>query len=364
MSSTNKTARPPTIPGSSNLTSSQVTALTVYGELFIQKLLANEISDGVATLTNGTLSGLTAPTLPSDSTNKEYVDALVGGTWKYPVVVTTTADIVLTGLQTIDTIPLTANDRVLVKNQVNQVNNGIYLAKVGAWTRTTDLAAGSSASGVVLVVILGLSNGSRIYQCTTPIGTDIVGTDPLVFVNFGNGGLSPGGSNSMIQFNDAGSFGGVTDLTWNGSTVSLTSPLVSSGAITVTNTTQSTSASTGAIAVSGGIGVVKNIVCNGNISATQFISTSDATLKKDVYPIENAIRKLDMLDPVEYRFNNGDDTLHYGILAQDLQEQGLGSMVHTNTNGHLAVNYNDIVGILIAVVKELKDEIYQLKKYK
>lgn len=52
--------------------------------------------------------------------------------------VATTANIVLSGLQTIDGELLVATDRVLVKNQTTTSQNGVYIVSAGAWTRALD----------------------------------------------------------------------------------------------------------------------------------------------------------------------------------------------------------------------------------
>lgn len=57
---------------------------------------------------------------------------------KQSVRVATTANIALTGLQTIDGVVLVAGDRVLVKDQAAAKDNGIYVAAVGVWSRAAD----------------------------------------------------------------------------------------------------------------------------------------------------------------------------------------------------------------------------------
>lgn len=57
---------------------------------------------------------------------------------KAPVVASTTANITLSGEQTIDSVAIVAGNRVLVKNQTDASENGVYDAKTGAWTRSTD----------------------------------------------------------------------------------------------------------------------------------------------------------------------------------------------------------------------------------
>lgn len=57
---------------------------------------------------------------------------------KVPVRVATTANITLSGEQTIDGVAVVAGDRVLVKDQTDTAENGIYNAATGAWTRAID----------------------------------------------------------------------------------------------------------------------------------------------------------------------------------------------------------------------------------
>ena len=57
---------------------------------------------------------------------------------KAPCVASNTADITLSGAQTIDGVAVVAGDRVLVRSQTDTTENGIYDASTGAWTRSTD----------------------------------------------------------------------------------------------------------------------------------------------------------------------------------------------------------------------------------
>ena len=69
-------------------------------------------------------------------------DRLAGATTslavKAPVIAATTANITLSGEQTIDSVAVVADDRVLVKNQTDGIENGVYTAASGAWVRAID----------------------------------------------------------------------------------------------------------------------------------------------------------------------------------------------------------------------------------
>ena len=117
--------------------------------------------------------------------------------------VATTANITLSGTQTIDGVAVVANDRVLVKNQTTGSQNGIYVVAAGAWARATDCDANAEVtSGLHTFVTEGITNGNTGWQLTTddPI---TVGTTALVFAQFtGGGGVSDHGALTGLDDDD------------------------------------------------------------------------------------------------------------------------------------------------------------------
>lgn len=135
------------------------------------------------------ITGLATPTADGDAAPKSYVDSVAQGLdLKDSVRVATTANITLSGTQTIDGVSVVADDRVLVKDQSTGSQNGIYLCKASAWQRADDLAAGASAAGVFTFVEEGTSNGDLGFVCTTNAGSDTVGTNALAFSTFSSSG--------------------------------------------------------------------------------------------------------------------------------------------------------------------------------
>lgn len=131
-----------------------------------------------------------------------WVNAYVDSTspWKAPVRVATTANIVLENLQVVDGVVLAAGDRVLVKNQADPVQNGIYDAADGAaWTRSSDFSAGQSAGCDVVCVQEGTINAGLLFKCTNAPPTDVVGTDGLVFGSAVDGLTSLNGDTTPAQ---------------------------------------------------------------------------------------------------------------------------------------------------------------------
>ncbi|WP_448091968.1 phage tail protein [Pseudomonas lini] len=106
---------------------------------------------------------------------------------KQSVRVATTANIVLSGAQTIDGVAVVAGDRVLVKNQTLAKENGLYVVANGAWVRTKD--ADSSlrvTSGLMVSVEQGTTLADTIWQLVTD-GAIVLDTTPLVFQNITQG---------------------------------------------------------------------------------------------------------------------------------------------------------------------------------
>jgi hypothetical protein len=142
-------------------------------------------SSGIfTTLSTTTGSIATSPSNPTDLVNKLYVDTVAQGlNPKQVCQCATTANITLSGLQTIDGYTTLAGDRVLVKNQTLQQNNGIYIAASGAWTRSLDMNVWSEVPGAYTVIINGLTNGNTGWVSTSA-STGTIGTTPITFVQF------------------------------------------------------------------------------------------------------------------------------------------------------------------------------------
>lgn len=123
------------------------------------------------------------PTDPSDLSTRNYVD--ISRPTKDQVAAATTADVTLSGSQTIDGISVSTGDRVLVKDQTSGSENGIYVAGTGAWVRASDMASGSLASGTIVFVDDGTaSQADTGWRVATNSGSDVVGTDALTFSTF------------------------------------------------------------------------------------------------------------------------------------------------------------------------------------
>jgi len=115
---------------------------------------------------------------------------------------------------------------------------------------------------------------------------------------------------------------------------------------------------TGTAIVGGSNSNDTNITTSGDISAANFNSTSDVTLKQDVSVIDNALEMISQLEGVSWKWK---ETLKpsLGVTAQNVEE--VAPELVSNGN-HKSVNYNGLIGILIEAVKELKSEVDELKR--
>ena len=181
-----------------------------------------------------TLSG--APTANNHATTKEYVDGLIAAGIHYhdPVRVESPDDAgslnatysngtngvgaTLTNAGTqaalvIDGVTLATSDRVLIYNQTNAFENGIYtVTNTGSastnWvlTRATDadsygLGDESLSEGTSIFVLEGDDGAGEVYACTTT-GTITFGTTAINFSQIGASAVITGGTAITVDSNE------------------------------------------------------------------------------------------------------------------------------------------------------------------
>ena len=108
------------------------------------------------------------------------VDGLVAGLGiKAPVVAVTNAAITLSGEQTVNSVAVTEGDRVLVKDQADACENGIYEVETGAWTRAGDWDGNRDVVNGTLVPS-AITPWVGFYQAnaTNPV---VIGTSEVTF---------------------------------------------------------------------------------------------------------------------------------------------------------------------------------------
>lgn len=134
---------------------------------------------------------------------REYVDAkileeLYRLDSKQSVRVATTANIALSGLQSIDGVALDVGDRVLVKNQNAAKDNGIWVAAASGWSRAADADSNTEVTSALLVSVeQGTTLADTRWQLITD-GAIVLGTTALTFQNVTQG-FAPINSPALIN---------------------------------------------------------------------------------------------------------------------------------------------------------------------
>lgn len=163
---------------------------------------SNTVSQIVKRDSNGNIS-ISNPTNASHAATKQYVDNIATGlNIKASVKASTTANITLSGAQTVDGISCVANDRVLVKNQAVPSQNGVYIVSASTWTRATDYATGSNAASTFMFIEQGSTLGETGWVCTNDTGSAVVGTNSLAYTQF-TGGASYTAGDGLTQVGNA-----------------------------------------------------------------------------------------------------------------------------------------------------------------
>ena len=167
---------------------------------------------GVIDASTSRIVNVTNPSAAQDAATKAYVDAVKQTLdIKDAVKVATTANGTIGSAfangQTVDGVTLATNDRILLKNQTDASENGIYVVNAsGNPTRSDDANASNVAgtevtTGMFVYVTHGTANAGNGFVLTTT-GTITLDTTNLTFTQFSGAGavtagdgLTTGGSN-------------------------------------------------------------------------------------------------------------------------------------------------------------------------
>ena len=199
----------------------------VQSGLTITNSTIDSTTIGATTPSTGVFTNITTTTgqittQPSGATDIVNLLALqsyaAGISWKQPVACATTANITLSGLQTIDTYTTLSGDRVIVKNQTTSANNGIYIASSGAWTRSTDANTWNELVSAIAFIEYGSQAGGAWFCTVTPGGT--LGVTPVTWAQFttsatysaGTGLSLTGYTFSITNIGTAGTYGSASSV--------------------------------------------------------------------------------------------------------------------------------------------------------
>ena len=190
--------------------------------------ISTQASSNVA-ITGGSITGLGSPSNGSDATTKTYVDNLVTGLKTRTIVrVATTGNVTISSAlqsgQTIDGISLSNGDKVLVKSQSNQTQNGVYIV-AGSPARDPEFDTVDELAGQMIIVKEGSINADSFFLCTTDSGS--IGSANITFTQVTP---SSGGTVTQVGIAQSGS-----EFTISGSPIT-TSGNITLGINTIANT--------------------------------------------------------------------------------------------------------------------------------
>jgi len=209
----------------SDLTANGIVKIAADNSLTSGKIVVGDL-DNTLLSTDTTLGGSSASdsVISSQKAIKTYVDmAITGLSWKHEVVAATTGNITLSGEQTIDGIAVKAGDRVLVKNQTNKTQNGIYIVSTGAWQRAPDADTADELAKAAVFVGGGNTHANTAWVCS-----NLTITEWTTDIEF-------------VQFTGAASIIAGTGISISGNTISIDSSVVTlTGTQTLTNKTLTT----------------------------------------------------------------------------------------------------------------------------
>jgi len=212
-----------------------------------------------------------------------------------------------------------------------------------------------ATSPTLVTPALGTPASGTLTNCTDlPISTGVSG----LAANIATFLATPSSANLAVA---------VTDDTGSGALVFANSPTLVTPALgtpasgTLTNCTGLPNSATTATSANTASAIVARDALGGFlagiITATDFNSTSDINIKKNIKPILSPIPKLLQLNGVHFNWIS-DNRPSMGVIAQDV-EKVFPELVCEN-NDHKTVNYNGLIGVLIECIKDQQKQIDEL----
>ena len=279
--------QPFTVPVSGAVTNATITNSTINSTTIGATTPSTGVFTNIAT-TTGTIS--TTPSSSTDIANKLYVDTVaLGISWKEPAQAATTANITLSGLQTIDGVALAAGNIVLVKNQTNAAQNGIYVASAGAWTYAPGSTTWAQYVGAMIFVDGGAQAGSLWYNLAQPGGT--LGTTNMTWSNFSTSGVYTAGTGltlsgtafSITPVGTAGTYGSASAVpvfvtNASGQVSSVTNTSIAIAGSQITSGTVGSSYISGSYTGITGVGTLTAGTWNASVIGATYGGTGVATL--------------------------------------------------------------------------------------
>ena len=231
-------------------------------------------------------------------------------------------DINVSGISTLGIVEINSGIITAVSGIVTYYGDGQYLDLTN--NTSTGIGIGTTGGvvgyGITFIDFYGAGVSTTFYDSSVGIAT----------IFFEGGGGSTGSGSTV--FNDT-----TTDQEFFPIFTDITTGIVNTLGISTSKLTYNPS--------------------SGTLTAFHLNTTSDINLKENIKTVENSLEIVEQLRGVSFDWKeNGKSS--YGVIAQELEEI-LPDLV--NTGKVKSVNYNGIIGVLIEAIKDLKNEINDLK---
>ena len=189
----------------------------------------------------------------------------------------------------------------------------------------------------------------------TALGVQVSGiVTATSYIGDGSGLTGVVGSGSGVIIEDDGSTVGTAGTINFGPGINVSQ--ISVGIVTVTSGVPHFIKTSAGIHTLGSVGIgttnpTSALQVAGTVSAQDFNTTSDQSLKTNIVTIEDALEKIELIRGVEFNWSKSPYAPSMGVIAQEVESVFPELVADTNPK---QVNYNGLIGVLIEAVKELK----------
>lgn len=247
---------------------------------------------GNVSMGSNRITALADPSASTDAATKAYVDGLIQGfDWKQSVRAATTTNGSLSTAfaagQVIDGVTLVTGNRILIKNQTNGAENGIYTVNAtGAPTRASDANASSSmTAGVTVFISEGTTLGNSSWSITTD-DTITLGTTPITFTQVAGGSLYTAGAGLVLNGSTFDIVAADTSLTVNADSIQVR---INDASLEVSNGLRVKQGSAGQVYIANASGVLTPTTLSGEVASVG--STGSVTLATNIVRATNYVTR-------------------------------------------------------------------------